>query len=46
VIKEKGLELLAEVNKFAEIFWEIKGVKTKTVTSPSLPNEDIVIADL
>jgi len=44
--KEKGLELLAEVNKFAEIFWEIKGVKTKTVTSPSLPNEDIVIADL
>ena len=46
ISREKGLELLANVNKFAEIFWEIKGVKTKTVTSPSLPNEDIVVADL
>lgn len=37
------MELLAEVNKFAEIFWTIKGVKTKVVKSPYAPVEDMVI---
>ena len=27
--REKAMELLAEVNKFSEIFWSIKGIKTK-----------------
>jgi len=43
VSKEKALELLAEVNKFAEIFWEIKGVKTKKANAQYLPNLEIVI---
>ena len=41
--REKAMELLAEVNKFAEIFWSIKGVKTKVVKSPYAPTEDMVI---
>ena len=40
--RETGMELLAAVNEFAEIFWEIKGVKTKTVTAPYAPSESIV----
>lgn len=40
--REKGMELLAAVNEFAEIFWEIKGVKTKTVTAPYAPSESVV----
>lgn len=40
--REKGLELLSAVNEFAEIFWEIKGVKTQTVTAPYAPSEAIV----
>ncbi len=42
VSREKALSLLEEVNKFAEIFWRIKGVETKRVPSPNLPNEEIV----
>ena len=40
--REKGMELLAAVNEFAEIFWEIKGVKTKMVTAPYAPSESVV----
>lgn len=43
VSRDKAYELLEEVNKFAEIFWEIKGVTTKIVKSNYLPNEDIVV---
>lgn len=43
VSRDKAYELLDEVNKFAEIFWEIKGVTTKIVKSNYLPNEDIVV---
>lgn len=43
VSRAKALELLDEVNKFAEIFWEIKGVTTKKVKANYLPNEEIVI---
>ena len=35
-------ELLAAVNEFAEIFWEIKGIKTKIVTAPYAPSESVV----
>ena len=40
--REKGMELLAAVNEFAEIFWEIKGVKTQKVTAPYAPSELVV----
>jgi nickel superoxide dismutase len=40
--RDKAMALLAEVNKFAEIFWKIKGVKTKVAKSPYAPNEDVV----
>jgi len=40
--RDKAMELLAEVNKFAEIFWKIKGIKTKVAKSPYAPNEDVV----
>lgn len=43
VSRAKAEELLAEVNKFAEIFWATKGIETKVVKSPSAPNEDMVI---
>jgi len=42
VSREKAMELLAEVNRFAEIFWKIKGVKTKVAKAPYAPNEDVV----
>ena len=32
-----GVELVSMVNRFAEIFWETKGVKTKMVTAPYPP---------
>ena len=40
--REKAMELLEEVNKFAEIFWKIKGIETKKVKAPNLPNEEII----
>ncbi|CAA6799011.1 MAG: Nickel-dependent superoxide dismutase [uncultured Sulfurovum sp.] len=40
--REKGMELLAAVNEFAAIFWEIKGVKTQTVTAPYAPSESVI----
>jgi nickel superoxide dismutase len=40
--RDKAMELLAEVNKFSEIFWKIKGVKTKVAKSPYAPNENVV----
>jgi nickel superoxide dismutase len=46
ISREKALDLLNEVNKFAEIFWKIKGVKTKIAKSPYAPNEDVVYPSL
>lgn len=40
--REAALDLLAQVNRFAEIFWEIKGVPTKRVKAPYKPEEEIV----
>lgn len=42
VEREVALELLGAVNRFAEIFWETKGVKIKRVKSPYEPEEEIV----
>lgn len=41
-----GQELLEKVNQFAEIFWKTKGVKTKRVTSPNKPEEELVYPEL
>lgn len=40
--REKAMAFLDEVNKFAEIFWKIKGVATKRAKAPYLPNEELV----
>ena len=37
-----AVELLQAVNRFAEIFWETKGVNTKRVKAPYKPEEEIV----
>ena len=42
--RESALELLGAVNRFAEIFWEIKGIATKKVKAPYKPEEEIVYA--
>jgi nickel superoxide dismutase len=46
VSRESALELLGAVNRFAEIFWEIKGIATKKVKAPYKPEEEIVYAIL
>lgn len=43
VSRAKAVELLEEVNKFAEIFWEIKEKQTKRVKAAYAPNEEIVV---
>lgn len=40
--RETALELLAAVNRFAEIFWETKGVPTKKAKAPYKPAEEVV----
>lgn len=42
ISRDSSLKLLNEVNRFAEIFWEIKGVKTKRAKCPYLPAEEVV----
>lgn len=46
VDKEVALDLLDKVNKFAEIFWEIKGVKTYRAVCPYAPAQEVVYPDL
>jgi nickel superoxide dismutase len=40
--RETGLELLYCVNRFAEIYWQTKGIETKLVKAPYKPGEEIV----
>ncbi|HNX25031.1 MAG TPA: superoxide dismutase, Ni [Spirochaetota bacterium] len=40
--KSTAVELLDRVNRFAEIFWEIKGIKTKKAKAPYAPNLEFV----
>lgn len=41
-VRENGLELLALVNRFAEIFWATKGIETKKAAAPYKPSEEVV----
>lgn len=40
--REVAIDLLAAVNRFAEIFWESKGVATKKLKAPYKPEEEII----
>jgi len=40
--REDGEKLVALCNEFSEIFWAMKGLKTKTVTCPYAPNVEVV----
>jgi len=42
VSRDAALELLGSVNRFAEIFWETKGIATKKAKAPYKPSEDVV----
>ena len=41
-----GVEFVEAINKFAEIFWAIKGVKTKVAKAPYAPALDTVYPNL
>ena len=42
VDREKGLRLLASVNKFAEIFWSTKNIETEKKIAPYPPSLEII----
>ena len=44
--REDGEALVSLVNDFAEMFWGMKGVKTKRVTAPYAPALQVVYPDL
>jgi nickel superoxide dismutase len=44
--REHGLALVDAINEFAEIFWAIKGVKTKIAKAPYAPALEMVYPDL
>ncbi len=46
VNREAALELLDKVNRFTEIFWEIKGVATKKAVCPYPPAVKVVYPQL
>lgn len=39
--RETAMELLSSVNRFAEIYWETKGIATKRVKAPYKPGEEM-----
>ena len=39
--REQAVELLKLVNRFAEIYWDSKGIATKRVKAPYKPGEEI-----
>lgn len=39
--RETAVQLLGLVNRFAEIYWETKGIATKKVKAPYKPGEEI-----
>jgi nickel superoxide dismutase len=43
---ETGKELIASVNKIAEMYWKAKGIATKTVKAPYPTEEPLVVPDL
>ena len=44
--KEATIDLLNKVNRFAEIFWDSKNVKTFKAVCPYPPEQEIVYPDL
>jgi len=40
--REVALQLVDAVNEFAEIFWDVKGVETKTAKAPYAPSLEMV----
>lgn len=44
--KAVGLQLLEKVNRFADIFWQSKGVTTYTAICPYPPQQSVVYPDL
>lgn len=44
--REAGVAFVEAINQFAEIFWKIKGVKTKTAKAPYAPALEMVYPDL
>ena len=46
VDKEVSLALLEKVNRFAEIFWESKGISTYIATCPYPPQQSVIYPDL
>lgn len=40
--RDSAMELLGAVNRFAEIYWESKGIATKKVKAPYKPGEEMV----
>ncbi len=42
VDRESAVKLVEEVNKFAEIFWQTKGVQTKRAVAPYKPSLELV----
>ena len=41
--RDKGMDLLNQVNRLAEIFWTTKNKKTKRVKAPYEVQEEIVV---
>jgi nickel superoxide dismutase len=41
--RETAMELLMSVNRFAEIYWQTKGIQTKCVKAPYKPGEEMVL---
>jgi nickel superoxide dismutase len=44
--RQTAMDLLQSVNRFAEIFWETKGVDTKRAKAPYKPGEEVVYPTL
>lgn len=44
--RETALEFVEAINKFAEIFWETKGVAVKRAKAPYAPNLELVYPNL
>jgi nickel superoxide dismutase len=46
VNRQTALDLLAAVNRFAEIYWLTKGINCKRVKAPYKPGEEIALPEL
>ena len=46
VDQEASRALVSQMNKFAEVFWQIKGIKHKTITYHCKPNLEMVYPEL